>query len=482
MSEIYRDGTEGAAAKRQELLRRRRDELVTMPHAVRRVVVARSARIAGGVAVTLAGIALLGAAATPKVATWMTSWLPGIQPAPLSTLLSTAWIFGLVAWAIGRARVEHRFAVEMSRYVLPGSDLDHDIERLDHEHPDEIARQKAHHLEVQSSAWPVVAAALILPATALYLTRAARTHGWPVMSEFEAALAMHSGALIAIAIGGAIGAIAMTRRTLRLPIAAPIAGGLGFIAGLVAIGLVARGSAAALWVSGIAVVFGTIGFLGRRLRVERVLIAAEDPAAGSEMFTIRGFIRSVRTTSATAVRAVRNLRGYKVLRVGVVGAIAAGLVAVTMSHKSSAAPPAVVNKAGSVMPHPISDNPRPMLDPSYKIERVGSRFKIDLVLADGSPINIPSLSDLGMVPPDWHATLSIELGSTDASLAISPFESTAAPMNLDAVTNHVEFQIDNCDGRVQPLGLHAMLRTKETGPKKVTLYVTPTLGVAHCDQ
>ena len=75
--------------------------------------------------------------------------MPGIQPAPLSTLLSGSWIIGLVAWAISRARVEHRFAVAMSKYVLPSNDLDHDVERLDHERPDDIARAMGHQLEVQ---------------------------------------------------------------------------------------------------------------------------------------------------------------------------------------------------------------------------------------------------------------------------------------------------------------------------------------------
>ena len=137
MSEIYRDRSEGAAARRQELLRRRRDELVTMPHAVRRVVVARSARIAAGMFATLAGAALIAAAWSPELAARLQGMMPGLQPAPLSTLLFGGWILCLVAWSISRARFEHRFAVAMSRYVLPTSDVDRDVERLDHEHPDE---------------------------------------------------------------------------------------------------------------------------------------------------------------------------------------------------------------------------------------------------------------------------------------------------------------------------------------------------------
>ena len=474
MSEIYRDGTEGATAKRQDLLRRRRDELVTMPHAVRRVVVARSAWIASGIAVTLAGSALILASAIPRVAAWMTTWLPGVEPAPLATLLGVTWIVGVVAWAMGRARGEHRFAVAMSKFVLPSDDLDHDIERLDHERPDVMARQMAHHLEVRSAAWPVIAVALILPATSLYLARAARIRGWPATSELEASLEAHAGTLIAIAIAGAIAAIAMTRRSLRLPIAANIAGGLGVVAALVTTGLVAAGSTAGLWMSGVAIGSGAVGLVGRRLRRERNQIAAEDPAAGSEVFTIRGVLRSLRAASSTAYRTIRRLRGYKAWRFGVVGTLAAGAIAIVVVRKPES--PAAA-KPGSVMPQANRAEPRrAALDPAYRIERVGDRFQIDLVL-DGSPIDIPSLSDLGMVPPDWHATVKI---ASDAEVAISPFETTAAAIVLDSLNSHGEFRIDNCDGRVQPLGLHVAPRTNQPGPHKVTLYVTPTLGVARC--
>jgi hypothetical protein len=480
VSEIYRDRTEGAAAKRQELLRRRRDELVTMPHAVRRVVVARSARIAAGMAIALSGAVLLVAAATPKLALWMTTWLPGIQPAPLSTLLSVMWIVGIVAWAIGRARVEHRFAVAMSHYVLPGDDLDQDIERLDHERPDEIAREMAHGLEVSSAAWPVIAAALILPVTALYISRGVAVHGWPVMSEFEASLAAHSGALIAIAIGGAVAAIVMTRRSARMPAAAPIAGSAALLAALVAIGLAARGAHAVWWVAGLAVITGSIGYAARRLRIERVLIAADDPAAGSELFTLRGFLRSVRTQLGTAYRMLRGVRGYRLWRFALLAFVIAPMYLVFGRGHSSSARVAAI-KPGAVMPRTATAvEPSPSLAPDDKVVRVGNRFEVDVTLGDHA-VDIESLSDLGMVPANWHATIGIELGSTDAKLAVSPFPgATDGMMNLGGGVEHVEFQVDNCDGRVQPLGLHLERALHETGTQRVTLYITPKLEVAHC--
>ena len=56
MSEFYRDRTDGALARRQDLLRKRRDELVLLPHAVRRVVVARAARAAASAAAIACGV------------------------------------------------------------------------------------------------------------------------------------------------------------------------------------------------------------------------------------------------------------------------------------------------------------------------------------------------------------------------------------------------------------------------------------------
>jgi len=241
-SEIFRDRTEGTAAKRQELLRRRRDELVTMPHAVRRVVVARSARIAASMAITLGGVALIATAYSPGLATKIASMMPGIQPAPLSTLLSGSLLFGLVAWAISRARVEHRFAVEMSKYVLPSNDLDHDVERLDHEHPDELARAMGHRLEVKSAAWPILAAGVIVPATALWLGRLARTHAWPVMSEFEVGVAAHAKAFALIGFTSTINAITITHKALHQPTIASLALPFGTISSAITIAAFAKAS------------------------------------------------------------------------------------------------------------------------------------------------------------------------------------------------------------------------------------------------
>ena len=87
MSEIFRDRTEGAIARRQDLLRKRRDEFVTMPHVIRRVVVARAARKAAATAMIVSSIAMLLVAMSPTLAGYIARGLPGINPAVVSTFV-----------------------------------------------------------------------------------------------------------------------------------------------------------------------------------------------------------------------------------------------------------------------------------------------------------------------------------------------------------------------------------------------------------
>ena len=226
---MFRDPKDGALARRKDLLGRRRDELVMMPHAVRRVVVARWARIAACVAAWLGAEAMVIAAVSPAVANAFAKVLPGREPAPLSTLLLGAWILGLVGYFIARSAAEHRFAVAMSRTVLPGEDLYHDLDRLDQVHPDEVARHMAHGLEVLSAALPIAAAATIVPATIGYITMGVSAHGWPSDTLYELWLVKHAPGIAATAMLGLVATAMMTRPWARRPSIVPAALGAAFI-------------------------------------------------------------------------------------------------------------------------------------------------------------------------------------------------------------------------------------------------------------
>jgi hypothetical protein len=478
MSEIYRDRSEGTAAKRQELLRRRREELVTMPHAVRRVVVARTARIAASMVATLSGVALIAAAYSPNLAGRMSSVMPGIQPAPLSTLLSGAWLLGLVAWAISRARVEHRFAVAMSKYVLPTNDLDHDVERLDHERPDDIARSMGHDLEVRSAAWVVLAAGVVLPATALWFARILRTRGWPVMSEFEASLALHAKALALIGVAGAFGAVMMTRKTLRQPFVATLALPFGVVAGGLTVAGFVKQTPYAWVVCGLAVVTFSIGWIARTLRKERALLEVEDPAAGSELFTIRGMIRQIRTSLATVKSSLGFVKRKYWLFGGFVVAVSlivSGIGLFVSTHHATAYPPPGQVQATlpqsqllPLAPPSPSDAPTP-----YKVEREGNHFRVQATLDAKGELVVPMVG-FATVPQNWEAALDISLVSA-GPIGIVTEEGTKY---LSTANPETRILIEACSS-ARPLSVH--LQQAHTPGAKVVLFVSPRLGVANCN-
>ena len=440
-----------------------------MPHAIRRVVVARSARIAASLAVIVAGTALLATAAAPTFATWLARGLPGIQPAVLSTLLGAAWIVGLCVYAIARARVEHRFAVAMSRYVLPGNDLDQDIERLDHEHPDEAARQMAHGLEVSSATLPVIAAAFVLPATGIYVLHAIALGGWPVVSEFEASLVANAHTLIGIGLAGVVAGVVMTRRSARLPSVTPIAGALAVVVFLCAITLHHP------WLLALTTILTAASFVTHRLRIERVLIATEDPAAGSELFTLRGFARRVRATLALIMRMVGSRRQAMQVTVALLAVVAGGAFYQRRHHQDRV----TTTRAAAVAAHRETVQPAPndfLRD--YAFSRTpDDRLQLDFDLDGARPFVLPSMSELDVLPKNWRASLRFELVSAaPGPLTVSAF-GLSRTIDFNAPTQ--DLTTEACDDALR-FAITFEAATASPGTHHVTLYVTPRLDVAHC--
>lgn len=282
MTDIYRDPTDGATARRVDLLRRRRDELVTMPHAIRRVVVARGARTAAGWAMALVGALLVGSAASPRIAKLVGHLLPPDDPAVVATGLLAAWLGGALVYAIARAVCEHRFTIAMTKCVLPGDDLHDDLERLAHEQPDVVARRMAHRLEVRSAALPVMAAALVGPATLAYLALAVHVHGWPANRVIEQTLGDHARILLAGGIAGLLATLAVLAPRLRSPAATVPAAVIAITALVFSIAL--RTTPAAWLALSVIATAGMIALTARKLRIERAWIETDDPAAGAEVF------------------------------------------------------------------------------------------------------------------------------------------------------------------------------------------------------
>jgi hypothetical protein len=484
MSEPFRDRTDGALARRQDLLRKRRDEFVTMPHAIRRVVVARAARKAASLAMIASGAAMIVVAMSPSLTSYIARGLPGINPAVISTFLGGAWILGLVAFATSRGRSEHRFAVAMSSYVLPGKDLDDDIERLSHEHPDEIARRMAHRLEVGSAALPVAAAAFVLPATLVYFAHALYAKGWPSTAAYEANLADVASALAVAAVAGTIAAIVMTRsgaRSPRMTMSALVASAA--TGGIAAFALLHR-EMQLTWISTVlSVISGSIAIINWRLSKERAALEVNDPAAGSELFTLRGFIASCKA-ALLAVRA-------RVTPSMVVGASAFGLLVlfagspVTAGTTSSAASPGRRSSFNVVSPVPYA---KPGSS-SYQLMPTGDgRLRITATFVDGKPVNlIGGLSGIAILPPNWkaHVTVRLETNDLPGTIAVTPFpgDNDIAMLHMDNDATEQRFTTEVCDNREQALGLALVPDlTWPEGTYHATFLVEPKLELSTCNQ
>ena len=421
-----------------------------MPHAIRRVYVARRARIAASLVVALCGTMLVVTALSPGLAQVFASGLPGINPAVLCTLVIAMWLAGLFTYAAARALDEHRFAVAMSRYVMPSKDLDNDIERLSHEHPDQVARQMAHRLEVKSAALPVLAASVLLPVTALFIVHAFRVKGWPVIAEFEASIAAHGKQLAISGVVGVVTAILMTRRFARLSSMAPIAGAITIATGIGAI-------VSWHWLATATLLAATITLVVRRLRIERDKLEAEDPAAGSEVFTWRGVVDKVRSTARYLK--TRNAK----IAIGVCVFLAAAF------YNGGSAPQQA--QATFKMPtFTTTGGPAPTTKytaSGTKIEAMGDgRIKISFDLNGEDPVVLNDLAGLSIVPPGWSAQVDIESANVLSVTMNGKTLSTSQP---------VSFSISSCTLAMPSLGVGI------DGPAgHYVVYVRPVLEPASC--
>ena len=211
----FRDGRDGALARRGDLLRTRRDEFAEMPEEIRRVFVARWARIGGALAASIVGCAGLVVALPQRLAPetgnavlrFAELLLPasfGNRPAVLATLAVGAWLAGAFAYLLGKALAERAFARHMSQSVRPTDDLYHDVERLSHVSPVSVAQTLALRVEGWSVALPIVALSLLLPSACVYLGQALQVGGYPTVGDFDDGLLRCAELCAWLALAGAL--------------------------------------------------------------------------------------------------------------------------------------------------------------------------------------------------------------------------------------------------------------------------------------
>jgi hypothetical protein len=484
MSEIFRDRTEGVIARREDLLRKRRDEFVMMPHAIRRVVVARAARKAASIAMIIAGIGMVAVALSPSLASRIAGCLPGINPAVISTFVGAAWVLGLVAYATSRARSEHRFAVEMSTTVLPGEDVDNDIDRLSHERPSMVARRMAHRLEVASAALPVAAAAFVLPATLVYFAHAIYAKGWPSTMAYEQNLITVGSALAAAAGAGVVAGIAMTRKSARSPRVTKPAWFLAIAMGAIAAYALKTRELPITWLCTVlAVISGSIAVINGWLAKERAALEVNDPAAGSELFTLRGLLDATKRTFAS-VRAhitppmVVASAAFGVLLVCAGSPIPAGTTKASASVKPQGI---AVGTVGSSRAIGKSGNS------SYEVTpTTDGRLRVTATFVDGKPINIVGLHGISAIPKTRKARVVVDHQANDlpGQVAVTPFagDDTTAALHMGSDALEQRFSTSVCGIEEQTLGLSLVPDSSwPAGAYTATFLVEPMLELANCD-
>jgi hypothetical protein len=342
-----------------------------------------------------------------------------------------------------------------------------------------------HELEVRSAAWPILAAGVIVPATALWIGRIIRTHSWPVMSEFEVALALHAKALALIGLASTVGAIAMTRKALRQPVTATLALPFGLVA--MALTFVGFGKAAAFaWpLCGLAVVVVTMGFVARTLRDERALLEIDDPAAGSELFTIRGAIRELRASIRTAGVYWRRIPLRARMLTGVVALLGCGWGAIhywrgyvrdhaSYDRATIALAQLPTSNANELMPAPVNGpNMNPSVPVTSKVERVNNKFWVEATLDSNGEAIIP-MAGFKTLPENWRATLAIEMVSSDPLGFVGENNEVRY---LSSTSPRMELAIDACKG-TKALSVH--VEQPHSPGQKVTFWVVPTLTLATC--
>ncbi len=483
MSEIFRDRTEGVIARREDLLRKRRDEFVMMPHAIRRVVVARAARKAASLAMITAGIGMVAVALSPSLASRIAGCLPGINPAVISTFVGAAWVLGLVAYATSRARSEHRFAVEMSTTVLPGEDLDNDIDRLSHERPSMVARRMAHRLEVASAALPVAAAAFVLPATLVYVAHAIYAKGWPSTMAYEQNLIQVGSALTAAAVAGVVAGIAITRRSARSPRVTNPAWFLAIVMGAIAAyALETRELPVTRLCTVLAVLSGSIAVIDGWLAKERAALEVNDPAAGSELFTLRGLFEACKRSFLSARAHVTPPMVVASCAFGVL-LVCAGSPIPTGPRKASASihNGIAVGTVGSTRALVKSG------DSSFDITPTNDgRLRITATFVDGKPIQINGLHGIGAIPQSWKARVVVRLETNDlpGQVSVTPFmgDDTVAPLHMGGDATEQRFSTSVCGIEQQRVGLSLVPDSSwPAGAYTATFLVEPTLELAICN-
>ncbi len=387
-----------------------------MPQVVRRVYVRRVARIATGLVLSIGGAGVLAAARSSELNEALAGMLPGAAPAVIATLLLSTLVAALAAYFAARSIAEQRYTVAMSRTVLPGSNLHHDIERLSHEYPDAIARQMAGALEAKALAVPIAGLAAVLPATALWLKLAIDAEGWPSLDLFETQAVAYAGPLAAVAVFGVAVALLTTFRGIRRRILRndPFAAG---------------------------------DEINVKEIARRVWAGARAVYAAMTIANARHLVRA--TGSALRKRPGRGIA------LGAAVALAVGTFFAKRAAEDSQAAPAAQLAAPPLVAHPGS-----VLRSPWVTSRTADDGSIEIeahIRPGGEPLRVDrldALDGLSIIPAGWQARIQISVIETPINVFVTPLPAAddVVPRHFTQGSEPIEFAASSCFAP-QPIGL-----------------------------
>ena len=226
----------------------------------------------------------------------------------------------------------------------------------------------------------------------------------------------------------------------------------------------------------------SIGLVARMLRDERALLEVEDPAAGSELFTIRGMIRQIRESLVATKQALSFIKRRYWLIGGSLAAIAliltGGNMLLKARHQASEAKAALATMPTAQVQQQLvplaPPSRRPPSRGHFKVQRSGSRFRVDATLNENGEIVVPMVG-FATVPESWSAR-SIS-SSAAAAAPIGLVTSDGAVKYLSSANPTAHLVIDACKGN-RPLAVS--LKQDHAAGQQVVLYVSPKLEVANC--
>jgi hypothetical protein len=286
----------------------------------------------------------------------------------------------------------------------------------------------------------------------------------------------HAGSIAAIAIVGLVVTMMMTRPWLRRPSIVPAATGAAVIFGASAF--------AWWWLVGPAAIAATVALVGRRLRIERARIQAEDPAAGSEVFTLRGMIAEIRGTLHTARAFVRwHRRGFTIAAVAL-PVLCIGWRALYGHKYVDPAPPAELAVQQAAAPQVAKPHPDYQIMPAPCAHAgVHGCAQVDAHFRGPAAIDVAAFPGMSTIPQGWRAQLALYYtngsarGVTAVAFPKSDSKWDQNPQWLDGYHPTASVATSACGGASS-----AMLRLTpdQSGPSEqdVTLIIEPTMALA----